>query len=479
MEGNSGDGPEKRVMAIQEMLDKATEAGDYHGAVKIHNRFQAEFGEGKLAGLGGRTKLLAQEYNRLAGLKALELDKAEIAGDRQAVQRLSREYASYAEKGMDLTAADYGYGRESGRAQRMRQERASKGTLTDEALLKAARNDILTADLYDRVIRARSEAERQAIVGSAYDVKLMDKVHEAWIMGMLSNPLTWTVNLSSNAAKIPLRWASESAGAVADAVISGVRGTPRTKTLRDVKARMRGARAAVPEVMDGMRDLLVWRTYINDLHSPLASNAKIEMYGPKIGGQLGASKAEIAAGSLTRIPGKVLQAGDNIFRTIAEFEEAFSMASERSGKAASANDISRLAKDLLKDPEKAEADLLRIKAAGDRAVFTDPLAEQKGFLPMVGRGLQKAKAGEFDKMTRTAKWGARVIVPFSRTPTNIIIDALRHSPFGSIELYRMIRDGAGQRGNLFPTRLNGGWLRTHGDRCLLGRPGTSYWWWPL
>jgi len=439
-----GMAPEKRTISVQEMIDRAREVGDYETAATVHNRFMTEYGEGKLGGITARTKSLAYQYSAAAAVKRIQLDKAEMAGDVEAVQRLSQEYTEMCTKGMALTGFDTGYGESAGRTLRMRQEPATRATVTDEALEFAAKNDRLDVELYDRIIRAQSDAERMALAGARYDVKLQDKMHEAWVMGMLSNPLTWVVNFGSNTAKIPLRLSSEVAGVGADATISALRGTPRTKTLRDVRARIAGIKESGPAVMDAMKDLLVWKTYINDLNSPLASNKKIEMYGAKIGAQQGASPIETGAGSLIRTSGRVLQSTDNVFRSIAEFEEVFAMASERSGKKATATEISNLARSIMKDTEKSEPDLVRIKAAGDRAVFTDPLSKQKGILPMLGRFVQEVKSGTYDKQTRIAKWTARGIFPFTRTPTNIMIDALRHSPFGGIELYRMIRDGATQ-----------------------------------
>ena len=95
----------------------------------------------------------------------------------------------------------------------------------------------------------------------------------------------------------------------------------------------------------------------------------------------------------------------------------------------------RLAKQMVDNPKDYKEEFRRIKNAGDEAVFTRSLKQQSDHstIAKLANMAQNLKQSKNPLVSVPAK----VIVPFTRTPANIAIDSLKHSPFGIREYYRL------------------------------------------
>ena len=241
----------------------------------------------------------------------------------------------------------------------------------------------------------------------------LDMLYEVWINGLLSSPATHVVNIVSN---IMTAGFSVSERKVAS-LIGGGRNIPRGEAEAQLAGMVAGAR-------DGMR--LGWNALKTGEPTDPLQKMEVENHRAITGEQLGLSGAAGRfadyTGEVVRVPGRLLTAADEFFKAVGyrmelnaqAYRQAFNEGLD--GDAAAA----RMMEIVENPPENIKM------AATDAAryqTFTNRLPEAKmSWVAEIGQLAEKARhapaSGPY----------VRVIVPFVRTPTNIMSYLLERTP---------------------------------------------------
>ncbi len=413
-------------MSVAQMRQKAIDEGRMDVAREL------VLTEGNLAGL----EVLTMEEFRSAIPEAQalkrQIDEAVSRGDSAAAESLRVQYEDVAQNAMSLLALDQGFGTEVARTMVARNAFRHELPMSEQALRYLAKRKELDIDSFNRVMSAATDDEIRAITKTAWEPTLFDKAHEAWIMSMLSNPLTWGpqgVNTVSNLLKNTL-----------------LKYPVKAVQIAVEKARAQGAgrapeytlKSLVDDFLIDVRDSgPVIRQFVhNVLHDKPMESSKLELtHGVAIGGQPGASAAEKALGWVTRFPGRFLEASDQAFRSKAQLAEAMRLATEKIGRGPGFDARRTLAQQMIDNPKEYKVEWRRIQQAGDDAVFTRSTRERSEYsaLAKIGNVVQNLKQNKNPLVSVPAK----MLAPFTRTPVNIAIEALQHSPFGAREYSRL------------------------------------------
>jgi hypothetical protein len=302
-----------------------------------------------------------------------------------------------------LVAPAMGFRTEAGRALNIL-KKISASNQTAEGLL-AEMGDGSTQALRDFAKRVANADNLDQVIGvtrAAYAPTWWDKFYEYWINGLLSGPTTHAVNVVSNGM---YRVLEESAALVGAA-------TSRDYSTRQVAARL----AAIPHgVMLGLKN--AGRAFVTE-EGQLDPADKIEAARQRAIGGL--------AGKVIRVPGRLLRSEDEFFKAIAYNAELADIAMGEALREAPGDPMPafhRIMGDIMNRPEAVK----RARDAARRATFTQPL----GNLGQLGTFyLNKSKVG-------------RLIVPFVRTPANILKAAIDYTPAGIAreETRNMLRAG--------------------------------------
>lgn len=239
--------------------------------------------------------------------------------------------------------------------------------------------------------------------------RTLDAVYEAWINSLLSSPATHAVNMIGNSMNV--LWAV-SEKKVASLIGRGL--DEQSIPDGEMAAQMFGM---VQGTKDGMR--LAWQALKTG--QPSDPLAKIETIGHRA---ISAEALELSGtpgrfadymGEAVRIPGRMLTAGDELFKTIGYRMELNSQAYRMAhGEGLRGDELAVRMNDLISNPP----DNLHIQAvdASRYQTFTKPLGPS-------GQAVQSF-------VQRTP--GARLIAPFIRTPVNIMKYVGERSPLAPI-----------------------------------------------
>lgn len=287
-------------------------------------------------------------------------------------------------------------------------------------------------------------AKLNAVIRKGVMARNGDALYEAWVNGLLSSPVTHAVNAVGNSlvaiGSIAERGTAAMIGKVLRTGPEGVR-TGEVKAqlfgmaeglldaVRITKEGLDAAKRAAGEAVQGnfgeadriIRDNSAefgngWKAFATDMpvidnaayatrefdkQTPAISVAALEHLGIDPHGFTG--RFADGLGALIRTPGRLLTTSDEIFKTIhirgATKAQAYRMAVSEGREG---DDLFRRVAELVEDPTP-ELRALSLKAARE-GTFTAPLGES-------GAALQ-------NYIQKTP--GARYIMPFVRTPTNII-----------------------------------------------------------
>jgi len=234
-------------------------------------------------------------------------------------------------------------------------------------------------------------------IREADKAKTSDMIYEAWINALLSNPATHTVNVLSNS--IVAAW-SVGERKIASWIGKGLgaQSIPEGEATAQLKGMVEGAK-------DGMK--LAWHTIkTGDPSDPLQ---KVEHQAFK---SITAENLNLTGtsgrfadfmGEAIRTPGRMLTAGDELFKSIGYRMELNSQAYRTAyNEGLRGEDLAERMVSIIKNPPEN----LHLAAvdAGRYQTFTKELGE-------AGKAVQTA---------RSKIPGARVIMPFVRTPVNIM-----------------------------------------------------------
>lgn len=268
-------------------------------------------------------------------------------------------------------------------------------------------------ELAERYLNTPLE-KRAEFVKKAAGTRIKDAVFEAWINGLLSSPRTHEVNILSNVlfatVQIPERLLAGGFGRLlprgpeADRVYF-------TETLAMVTAAPKG-------IEDGIR--LAWQAFKHE--APTDALAKVEAaqrraitadnFGLDPEGLFG--KGIDLLGQGIRLPGRFLMAEDEFFKSVAYRMELNAQGVRRAfdarAQGASPEEAAGLYSKILNEGDEVARDAARDFAS--TVTFTRDLGQQ-------GQAVQRAAS---------AIPMGRVVVPFIRTPANIVKEFGKRSP---------------------------------------------------
>lgn len=324
-----------------------------------------------------------------------------VNGARDALNRATVEFTEIAKKAaktksnedlLELRRAMAGYAAvlskvngisaDVGRALSL-MRRMSK-PLDAESVLKQFGGRDVTADMAAKIVDAMNAGKMNpASLRKMVQADTKDKVYRVWLDMLLSAPTTHAANFLSNSVTVGLMPAERAAAAVGalakgeGAMASRYMGEARQMMARAGYGFKQGAKAALHALKTG-----------GDIDSKITAEAtedKIQKAGTKWGALR---------------PTRWLQAADQMFkRTIYEMElgaQAYRMARKEGAK-----DVEGRVAELMTNP--TDAMVARAEAEADYRTFTQPLGN-------IGNAVLKLR-----RLTPGARW----IIPFVKTPTNI------------------------------------------------------------
>jgi hypothetical protein len=349
--------------------------------------------------LAARQLLVASAHNVRAAAKAASGgDEAALVAYRETVLR----HQSIQESVAGLTA-------EAGRA--LSALRITAGDARDaKALTAVIEANGGRADLIDqaRAVAAMDDpAQVSRMLMDARKSTFGEKLLEVWINGLLSAPTTHLANVIGNTLTT-LNSVAETAVAAgigsARNVVTGGKASERVR-LGEVNAELFGLLQGSGE---GTR--LAAKAYLTEL--PSDTLAKLDQKRRQAIPSIKVGKLEIG-GKQVRIPGRLLMAEDELIKAMARRQKlngtAYRIASEEglTGQA-KADRIAQLLKNPT-DAMKAEAD-----AHALTVTFQNPLGN-------LGNAIMNAS---------NSHPLAKVVLPFVRTPVNILKYPLKRTPLG-------------------------------------------------
>lgn len=236
-----------------------------------------------------------------------------------------------------------------------------------------------------------------------------EQVLEAFKAGLVSGPLTHVANIAGNIGKLVTEAVEAPLATSLTALRQLAKGEPMPMEVYKAKAL-----APLQGLAWGWRDAFVYAA--EAFKGEGAHLEKADVYRKAITWAPGG----VDIGRIIRLPFRALQAGDVIFRTIAERGRAHELAVERALKEGFTPDTveyNRRIGEYTFNPESglpaetAAARMAEIQNAGAEAVFANRLG------PTMEK-IQHAIAGTW----------IGFIVPFIRTPANILSWAIQHTP---------------------------------------------------
>lgn len=298
-------------------------------------------------------------------------------------------------------------------------------------------------DFLGRPENADNPAGVNAFVQQALPATTRQKIHEAWVSGLMG-PITQVKNTASNAINIPLRIAERAiTGAVTDPLrvaagrtaraagatrLSEMFGTTRERYAGEALADLRGTLGNIPAAARNAREAF---------RSEIPSEGGARFLEP------GAARQAIKgrAGRLIRLPLRGLLAADEAFKTLARGGERSAQALRQATSEGLRGDARRArAAELVAHPTEA------MHEAEDTAARYWTFQQQLG------------EIGQLAITARRKIPGAEFVAPFIQTPINTAKFALERNPLSALYV---IREAA--RGN-----LRGGALAEQATRTLVG-----------
>ncbi len=369
--------------------------------------------------LKGATNHALREMEKLAALPDAEVTPAAKMGALAAIEQVAMLQAEFA-----------GARAEAGRALQIYRAMKRDSSLLGDAnfILAAAERKGSITELARFVTNSIKDPAQLAALAAEYaKPTFTTKLMYTWRSFILSGPQTYLANALGNIGKWSLDLVERPIAATIEAAGAAARGDPLT--MAQWKAR---AFSPIIGFQQGALDGLKLAGEILK-HGDVAGAQKYESHGPR--------PIEGVKGVVLDVPFRILQATDAMLRVPAQRAKAYQLAVDRAVKEGvhpeTAEGRATIAK-YLDSPtagltEKAGLKVLEtIENAGAEAVFAQRL----------GPFMESVQVG----ITKHAPL-AGLIVPFIRTPTNLVSWAIQHTPVLSLMSGRWRADFAagGQR----------------------------------
>lgn len=301
---------------------------------------------------------------------------------------------------------------EAGRALRILREQPSSGrSLALRQLMEERAKGVPAEDILQKLSTLETPEQVAAFVGKISKPNFRDKIEEYYINALLSGPQTQSINIASNALttlSVPVEKAIE-------AGIGAVLRTPDRVTFREVGARIAGMGQGA---VDGLR---------------LAKQAFVTGEAPSAVTALETRRNAISGlkGEIVRLPSRFLTTQDEYFKAIHTRGELAAQAYKKALDLSQGNKekFGELYNEFLNNPTEAMTKAARREA------------DYRTFQAELGR------PGKFVQRATNEFFLARYILPFVKTPFNLIKYASERSPlpFISDRWRNEIKAGGRQR----------------------------------
>jgi hypothetical protein len=345
--------------------------------------------------LRGATNHAVTELGKIAGLPDAELTPAAKLQALAALERVAM-----------LKAEIEGVGAEAGRAlQIFRAMKRDPSFLGEaETLLKLAERKGRLQDVAAMALRMKDPAQMAEFARLYTKATTTEKMLEAFKAGLVSGPQTHLANIAGNLMKWGVELPESVIAASLTAAGKQIKGDPLT--MAQWKARAFGP---IYGLQFGAKESLhvaaeVWRGHGEHLE-------KADVYRTAIEGK---------TGEVVRIPFKVLQVEDALFRTVAERGKAYEMAVDRAVKEGLHPETLEGREKIVQYTQRPEfglsekdglAAINKVQEAGAESVFSQRLGPR---MEMAQRAIAGTPFG--------------FVVPFVRTPANLVSWAIQHTP---------------------------------------------------
>ena len=254
------------------------------------------------------------------------------------------------------------------------------------------------------------------LIGQLTEVSFLNKLVEFSVAVKLYNPTTWVVNVTSNlirgTAEIPFKAV---AGAV-DIFLGPFYGGSRQRFLgeagADVFGKLQGTKAGIVNA---------WKALADESASTFGKVSKLEEVSPR------GIAIKGAKGKVIRTSFRILGAGDEYFKTVNNSAALHSLAFRKASKEGLKGDAkAKRIVDLLTSP--TEDMIIEAEKQTLKTVFQEPLGE-------IGKSLNRI---------RNKHPALKFIVPFFRTPFNLLKQGVEFSPLGVQPLVKGLKGGRGE-----------------------------------
>lgn len=345
--------------------------------------------------LKGATNHAMQELAKIKDLTPAELTPQAKLTALAAIERV----------GM-LKAELEGVGAEAGRALQILRSIKYDSALLGEAnvLLAAAERKGSLQDVAKLMSQMKDPAQMAEFASQYSKATTTEKVIEAWKAGILSGPQTHLANIMGNMTKWAIELPENTLAATITAAQRAAKGDPLT--MAQFKAR---ALSSVIGLQLGTADAL--KVAGEALRSDTLSLDKGDIYRPAIEG---------TKGEVIRTPFRLLQAQDALFRIPAERAKAYELA------------VDRVVKEGM-HPETLEAKAKITEYLNNPTAGLTPTAGQKVLDTIAQTGAEAVfsqRVGPRLEMVQQAMAGhwSQFVIPFVRTPANLVSWAVQHTP---------------------------------------------------
>lgn len=253
-----------------------------------------------------------------------------------------------------------------------------------------------------------SEIDDPRVMGKAIKdmnkATTMDMLYEAWINGLLSSPTTHMVNIMSNMVTTIL--------AVGERHVASMIG--KNIEAGEATAQMVGM---LEGSIDGLR--LAWHTIKTgepqDVLEKVEVAQRVAISAENLNASGMAGRFVDFIGAFVRLPGRMLSAGDAFFKSVGYRMELHALAHRKAMREGlKGEEYAKRKVEIMENPPKN----IRMAAvdASRYQTFTNELGD-------FGKGLERI---------RNSSGIARVVVPFLRTPVNIMSYAFERTPLAPL-----------------------------------------------
>lgn len=379
------------VMTFEDTINLANSAG-------LDPRLIARRGIGKA--LNGEEATALRDYFVASSVKVQELArKAKYGTDEDKLRYLEAE-----DRHAFIQGSVAGAAAEAGRAlnaHKILAQATDKAKAIADLIGSKGGRDELDARL-DAIIRLNDPDEISRTIHNLRKATTMDMIVEAWMNGLLSGPLTHATNFISNTitniANIAEMGTAAAIGATREAV--GLGGRERVFA-GEVGERVFAAINSAQEAV-----IAAQRAFADDMAASEATG-KLDVRRPNAIPSVkvnipGLGEREIG-GKQIRIPSRLLSASDAFFQAISKRQETSALAYRKAmQEGLTGEQFSQRVAQLIADPTKEM--MAEVSKSQSYLTFTKPLGPQ-------GRKIQSA-LNHYPAV--------KFLVPFLRTPTNII-----------------------------------------------------------